>query len=164
VTPAHGRCWVFPDANINTDQIRPTPSLRLPLPEQALHVFAAIRPGWAALVQTGDILIGGKNFGTGSSRPASQVLVQLGIRALVAESINGLFFRNCVNYALPAIEIPGILDLVSEGDILDVDAARGTMRNERTGQSAQGAVMPPLLLEILESGGLINRLQAQGYI
>jgi 3-isopropylmalate/(R)-2-methylmalate dehydratase small subunit len=115
-------------------------------------------------VRTGDILIGGKNFGTGSSRPASQVLVQLGIRALVAESINGLFFRNCVNYALPAIEIPGILDLVSEGDILDVDAARGTMRNERTGQSAQGAVMPPLLLEILESGGLINRLQAQGYI
>jgi 3-isopropylmalate/(R)-2-methylmalate dehydratase small subunit len=164
MTPATGRCWVFPDANINTDQIRPTPSLRLPLAEQALHVFAAIRPGWAALVQTGDILIAGKNFGTGSSRPASQVLVQLGIRALVAESINGLFFRNCVNYALPAIEIPGILDLVTEGDAVTVDVVAGTVRDERNARVAQGAVMPPLLLEILESGGLINRLQAQGYI
>ncbi len=159
-----GRCWVFPEANVNTDLLRPTSVLRLPVAEQAQAVFETVRPGWSQQVRAGDILVGGKNFGTGSSRPASQVLAHLGIRLLIAESINGLFFRNCINYALPALEIPGILSAVSEGDVLSVDVEAGTVHDERTGATLRGAGIPPELLALIEAGGLLERLKAQQLI
>ena len=160
----HGRCWVFPEANVNTDVLRPTSVLRLPVAEQAKAVFETVRPGWSQLVRPGDVLVGGKNFGTGSSRPASQVLAHLGIHVLIAESINGLFFRNCINYALPALEVPGILAAVKEGDTLDVDVIAGTVRNERTGETLRGPGIPPELIELIEAGGLLERLKAQQLI
>src|SRR6185295_13897341 len=99
------RVWKFED-NINTDLILPSIAFYLSPPEQARYVFHANRPDWAAQVQPGDIIIGGKNFGMGSSRPAARSLKTLQIGALVAHSINGLFFRNAVNWALPAMECP----------------------------------------------------------
>ena len=91
----------------------------------AKSAYSGAPPGWSEQVTTGDILVAGRNFGAGSARPAAEILRVLGLRALVAESINGLFFRNCVNYALPVIEYPGILDVVNEGDIVRVNVGAG---------------------------------------
>src|SRR4029077_5425882 len=91
---AIGRVWTFGD-DINTDLMLPGPLLTASEEEQRRAVFSANRPGWVDKGRSGDIIIGGRNFGTGSSRPAARSLRNLGLGALVAESINGLFFRNC---------------------------------------------------------------------
>ena len=163
-TVPQGRAWVFAEANINTDQMMPNKGYVLPLAERAKLIFATYRPGWSEQVQEGDIIIAGRNFGAGSSRPAAEILRVLGIRAIVAESISGIFFRNCVNYALPAMECPGVLDAVTEGDIVRVDVAEGTLTNTRTGQTVRGARMPPMLLDIIKAGGTYDQLKRDGYL
>jgi 3-isopropylmalate/(R)-2-methylmalate dehydratase small subunit len=159
-----GRAWRFAEPNINTDLIMPVTAFRLSLEEQVKQVFASHRPGWAQEVREGDVLVGGPNFGTGSSRPAAELLRRLGIRALVAESVNDLFYRNCVNYALPLVECRGVTDVVREGDVVRVDVAEGTIQNLDTGQIVRGARMPELLLDVIAAGGLLPRLRAQGYL
>jgi 3-isopropylmalate/(R)-2-methylmalate dehydratase small subunit len=159
-----GRAWVFAEANLNTDLMMPSRGYPLPLPERAKLIFATYRPGWSEQVRAGDILVAGRNFGAGSARPAAEILRVLGIRALVAESINGLFFRNCVNYALPAMECPGVLDAVGEGDIVRVDVAEGVLANPRTGRSVQGSKVPALLLDIIDAGGTYEQLRRDGYL
>ena len=144
-----GRAWLFPEPNINTDQMMPNKGYVLPLAERAKLIFATYRPGWSEQVREGDIIIAGRNFGAGSSRPAAEILRVLGIRAIVAETISGIFFRNCVNYALPAMECPGVLDAVTEGDMVRVDVAEGVLTNTRTGRAVAGARMPPWLLQLL---------------
>jgi 3-isopropylmalate/(R)-2-methylmalate dehydratase small subunit len=115
-------------------------------------------------VRQGDLIVAGRNFGAGSSRPAPEILRVLGIGAIVAETISGIFFRNCVNYALPAMECPGVLDAVKEGDIVRVDVEMGTVTNARTGQTLSGAKMPPMLLDIIKAGGTYDQLKRDGYL
>jgi 3-isopropylmalate/(R)-2-methylmalate dehydratase small subunit len=158
-----GRAWMFAEDNINTDLMMPQTVFAKPLEEQLRHVFATYRPGWLDLVKPGDILIGGRNFGTGSSRPGSLLLRRLGISALAAETINGLFYRNCVNYALPAIECAGVRSLVTEGDIVRVDATTGVVQNITKGRSLTGKKMPEFLQAIVRAGGIMERLRAEGY-
>jgi 3-isopropylmalate/(R)-2-methylmalate dehydratase small subunit len=159
-----GRAWLFAEPNINTDLIMPAVAFRLPREEQVKLIFSAVRPGWTELVRRGDILVGGRNFGTGSSRPGSELLKLLGIGGLVADSINDLFYRNCVNYALPALECPGASGLVEEGDPVRLDARAGTFQNLRTGAELRGPAMPEMLWQIIEAGGLFERLRKEGYI
>ena len=100
-----GRVWKFGD-DINTDLMYPGFLHSLPEEERHLHCMSANRPGWAVQVQEGDILIAGKDFGTGSARPAAQSLFRLGIRCILAEAINGLFLRNAINFGLPVMPTP----------------------------------------------------------
>ncbi len=158
-----GRTWVFGD-NINTDLMYPNTSFRATEEERRKLVFSANRPGWSSIVQQGDILIGGVNFGTGSGRPGAKYLRELGVVALVAESINGLFLRNCINYALPAMECPGIGRIVKEGDVLSVDFDSGEVRNVLTAETCRATVLPPMLREILAAGGIVNVLVKNGFI
>jgi 3-isopropylmalate/(R)-2-methylmalate dehydratase small subunit len=159
-----GRVWLFAAANLDTDLMMPGATFRLPFSEQVKLVFSANRPGWYELVKPGDIIVAGPNFGTGSARPAPSLFKRLGISAIVAESFSDLFFRNCVNYALPAMACPGICSKVVEGDELDLDLRTGRIRNRRTGVEHHGTALPPMLAEIIAMGGLIPRLRAQGYI
>ncbi len=159
-----GRVWIFAEDNINTDLMMPQTVFSKSLEEQLRHVFATYRPGWVDEVRAGDIIVGGRNFGTGSSRPGSLLLKRLGVMALVAETINGLFYRNCVNYALPAMECAGIRDIVKEGDIVSVDTATGEIRNLTRSESRAGAPMPEFLQAIVRSGGIMERLRAEGYL
>lgn len=159
-----GRAWVFPEANINTDQMMPNRGYALSLQERTKLIFATYRPGWAEQVQPGDIIVAGRNFGAGSSRPAAEILRVLGITAIVAETISGIFFRNCVNYALPAMECPGVLDAVTDGDIVRVDVGEGVLTNTRTGQTLRGAKMPSMLLDIIKAGGTYDQLRRDGYL
>ena len=158
-----GRTWVFGD-NINTDLMYPNTSFRATEEERRKLVFSANRQGWSAEVRRGDILVGGVNFGTGSGRPGAKYIKELGVVALVAESINGLFLRNCVNYALPAMECPGVRKIIQEGDMLSVDFDSGEVRNMRTGASCKATILPPMLRDILRAGGILQILARDGYI
>jgi 3-isopropylmalate/(R)-2-methylmalate dehydratase small subunit len=162
--PIGGRAWVFPEADLDTDLMMPGSTFRLPYEEQVKLVFSANRPGWSDLVRPGDILVGGPNFGTGSARPAPALLRRLGIAAIVAETFSDLFFRNCVNYAMPALQCPGVTAAVTEGELVEVDLATGRVRVPSTGAELAGIPMPPMLIEIIELGGLTARLRELGYI
>jgi 3-isopropylmalate/(R)-2-methylmalate dehydratase small subunit len=124
----------------------------------------ANRPGWASLVYPGDVIIGGKNFGTGSSRPAADNLKNLGISCIIAESVNGLFLRNAVNSGIPALEASGIHDAVAEGDTITVDFKNSRITDIVNGRSITFRGLPPFLMEIIENGGIIKVLQAKGLL
>ena len=158
-----GRVWIAGD-NINTDLILPITAYYLTIEEQPKFVFSANRPGWSSEVRKGDILIGGKNFGMGSSRPAARSLKNLGLACLVAESINGLFYRNAVNFAFPALEAPGVSTLFQEGQTAEVSFDAFEVRNADTGASCQSAPMPTPLLDILKAGGIYPLLEKEGKI
>lgn len=158
-----GRVWIF-GHDINTDLIQPSSIVLLPIDKQVGHVFEANRPGWVESVQPGDAIVAGRNFGTGSSRPAPKVLRALGISAVIAESINGLFFRNCVNFGFAAVECPGILDAFTEGQEALVDLRTGRVQNVTTEAELQGRAWAPELLEILDAGGLIEQLSGEGLL
>jgi 3-isopropylmalate/(R)-2-methylmalate dehydratase small subunit len=96
-----GRAWVFGDS-VDTDNMYPGFAMKLSLQEAAKHVFYDLRPGWTDQVAAGDIVVAGRNFGIGSSRPVAQLFLELGVAALVAEEFNSLFLRNSVNFGLPA--------------------------------------------------------------
>ena len=157
------RVWKVGD-NINTDLILPSAAFYLKPEEQARCVFSANRPGWANQVQQGDILIGGKNFGMGSSRPAARSLKNLGLACLVAPYINGLFFRNCVNFAFPAVECAGVDETFEEGDIAEVDFEQATVKNVTRGTTLTGRPMPPKLLALVRAGGIYPLLEKEGLI
>jgi 3-isopropylmalate/(R)-2-methylmalate dehydratase small subunit len=157
------RTWKFGD-NINTDLILPNVAFYLTAQEQLGYIFRANRPGWVDLVQPGDILIGGKNFGMGSSRPAARNLKNLGLACLVAEGINGLFYRNCVNFAFPATECAGVHEMFEEGDVAEVDFDAATVTNVTNGKSRSMRAIPPPLLSIIEAGGIFPLLEREGAI
>jgi 3-isopropylmalate/(R)-2-methylmalate dehydratase small subunit len=157
------RVWKFGD-NINTDLILPIQAFYLKPEEQPRYVFQANRPGWVDLVQPGDILIGGKNFGMGSSRPAARSLKNLGLACLVAPYINGLFFRNAVNFAFPAMECPGVDEAFEEGDVAEVDFEAATVKNVTRNKTLNGRAMPPKLMELVKAGGIYPLLEKEGLI
>lgn len=160
---ARGRAWVFGD-EINTDDMYPGFAMKLPVPEAAQHMFDATRPGWPKLVEPGDIVVAGRNFGLGSSRACAELFVHLGISCLVAEQYNSLFHRNALNYGLPALVVPNARQLLDEGDVLDIDAVAGVLRNETQGTEHDIEPLPSFVAELIAGGGLINRLEAGGYL
>jgi 3-isopropylmalate/(R)-2-methylmalate dehydratase small subunit len=115
-------------------------------------------------VTAGDIVVAGRNFGLGSSRPVAALFRQLGVAALVAEEFNSLFFRNAVNAGLPAMTVPGVTSAFTDADTGTFNLATGGWRNETTGASGTVPVLPDLVLEIIASGGVLPRLAAQGYL
>lgn len=158
-----GRVWKFGN-NIDTDQMMPHDTFKLPVKEQSRSAFKVIRPGWADQVRQGDIIVAGENFGMGSSRPVARTLKFLGIESIIAESLNGLFFRNCITYGLPAFNLPGVLDCFQEGEEAEVDPRAGTVKNTNTGISLQTQALPKMLMKIIEAGGIIELLRKEGYL
>jgi 3-isopropylmalate/(R)-2-methylmalate dehydratase small subunit len=157
------RVWIVGD-NINTDLILPNKAFYLTHEEQAQYVFHANRPGWAQQVRQGDILIGGRNFGMGSSRAAARSLKNLGLSCLLAESLNGLFLRNCVNFAFPALECPGVHAAFSEGDHAEVEFEIAHVRNITRGTELAAKPLPESLLKIVTAGGVYALLEKEGLI
>jgi len=158
-----GRTWKFGD-NINTDLMLPGPLLLATEDEQRRAVFSANRPGWVDQVSAGDMIVGGLNYGMGSSRPAARSLRNCGIAALVAESINGLFFRNAVNYGLLALECPGVSAAFAEGQTAEIELEDFTVRNRETGQVLKALPVPQMLLDMMLGGGVYPHLEREGLI
>jgi 3-isopropylmalate/(R)-2-methylmalate dehydratase small subunit len=159
-----GRVWKFGD-NINTDLMLPGDVHTASEEIQARHVFAANRPGWVDEMRPGDIIIGGKNYGTGSSRPAARSLRNIGIACVIADSINGLFFRNCVNFGLLALECPGAPELFpEEGQIAQIDLNEFRVTNLTAGKSLKAQPVPGNLLTLMRGGGIYPVLERDGLI
>ena len=158
-----GRVWKFGD-DINTDLMLPGPLLTATEAEQARAVFSANRPGWIDRIAPGDIIVGGRNFGTGSSRPAARSLRNIGLGALLAESINGLFFRNAVSFGFLALECPGVHAAFEEGHTAKISVADWTVRNHDTGAVLRANPVPERLLALMTGGGIYPLLEAEGLI
>ncbi len=149
-----GRVWKF-GANVDTDQIIPAEYLVTgDARELAKHVFEKARPGFAEKVRKGDILVADENFGCGSSREhAPRALIGAGISCVVAKSFARIFFRNAINIGLPVVEC----DVSAEdGDELEIDFEKGVIRNLTTNKSYVFKPLPEFLLNLLNSGGLVE--------
>lgn len=155
-----GRAWVFGDS-INTDAMYPGFAMKMDIPEAAQHVFYDLRPGWVSDVRQGDIVIAGQNFGIGSSRPVAALMRHLGVAALVAEEFNSLFLRNAINNGLPAVTVPGVRQYLTEGDTITLDLDDSCLTDGQV--RLDFAPLPAFVLDILDAGGLLPRLVADGY-
>ena len=158
-----GRVWKFGD-NINTDLMLPGDVHAGTEEEQAKAVFAANRPGWINEMARGDIIVGGRNYGTGSSRPAARSLRNIGIACLIADSINSLFFRNSVNFGLVSLECPGVSEAFEELQIAEVSLTDFTVKNRSTGKVLQAVIVPPNMLAMMQGGGIYPVLEREGLI
>jgi len=158
---AGGRAWVFGD-DVNTDYIISSKRKRDTLDPQVLAGFLMedIRPGFGALVEPGDFLVAGANFGCGSAMEiATEVIKGAGIRAILAKSFSRTFFRNGVNGGLLMLVLD--TDGIAEGDVLSVEE-RGDVvrvRNISKGQCHALAGTPSAVIEIVRDGGLIAHLK-----
>ncbi len=148
-----GRAWRFGD-NVDTDQIIPAEYLvTMDREELAKHAFARARPEFAEGVAVGDIVVGGSNFGCGSSREhAPRALQGAGVSCVVARSFARIFFRNSVNIGLPVIEAD--ID-AADGDTITVDLGSGKLVNESSGKEYAFKGYPPFVVMLMEKGGLI---------
>ena len=156
-----GRAWKFGD-DVDTDSIVPGKYLILLDPaEIAAHVMEGVRPGFAELVAQGDVIVGGANFGTGSSRdPAVKGLQAAGIQAIVAESFARIFFRNCINAGLAPVECPDA-GKIEEGQHVRIDVIEGKVTVVETGEVLEAVPLPAEIESILDAGGLVEFMRAQ---
>jgi len=147
--------------NVDTDVILPGKYLALTDPaELRKHAMEGVSAGFASKFADGVVIVAGENFGQGSSREhAAIALKAAGVRCLVAESFARIFYRNAINIGLPALECPGIVTQVTDGDQLSVDLERGQIRNLRTGATATAEPIPLDLLQVLNDGGIIEHLK-----
>ncbi len=157
-----GRVWKFGD-DINTDLIFPQVAFLKPEAEQPKYCFSANRPGWVEQVQPGDLIVGGRNFGTGSGRAIGKIFSSLKITGLLAESFNGLGLRNCINYGLPVLPAPGVSEFFDEGDVAQVDWAGGEVKNLTKGTTMIGNPLPEALRDIADAGGVMAILIKEGF-
>ena len=156
------RAWVFGD-DLDTDQIVPGRYAPFMVGQDKFHLYAFCdaRPGFAKEVQPGDLLVGGENFGCGSSREyAVAALKKLGLGGVVAKSFARIFFRNCVNLGIPAVESADAAALVRDGDEVTLDLAAGVLLTPRG--DARLRALPDFAREILNAGGVVAYLRAHG--
>jgi 3-isopropylmalate/(R)-2-methylmalate dehydratase small subunit len=151
-----GRVWKYGD-NVDTDAIIPARYLNVSTPEElAEHCMEDWDADFASQVQAGDVMVGGANFGCGSSREhAPLALKGAGISCVVAQSFARIFYRNSINIGLPILECPEAVAATEAGQVLEVDLAQGTVKNVDTGQVFQAGAYPEFLMAIINAGGLI---------
>jgi 3-isopropylmalate/(R)-2-methylmalate dehydratase small subunit len=147
--------------NIDTDVILPGKYLILVDPcELAKHALESLDTTFPDKAKKGVIVIGGKNFGCGSSREQAPLALKYsGVKCIIAESFARIFFRNAINIGLPVIECKGISRAVETGDELAIDFEAGKIENISNCKKFQVDKLPPFILEILADGGLIENLR-----
>lgn len=152
-----GKVWVLGD-DIDTDIIIPTEYLALKTVEDMKpFAFSPLRPELAGLIQPGDIIVAGKNFGCGSSREqAPEVIKALGIKCIIARSFARIFYRNSINNGLLLIENANLYDDIKEGDSIEVKIGSCV---EYNGKSYPISSLPENLLEIINAGGLVKAMR-----
>ncbi|WP_342131577.1 LeuD/DmdB family oxidoreductase small subunit [Hydrogenophaga sp. OTU3427] len=156
MNPTH-KVWKL-GADIDTDQLAPGAYMKLGIDGIAPHCLEAVRPEFAAQVRPGDVIAAGPNFGIGSSREqAAGALVQLGVRAVIAPSFSGLFFRNAFNLGLLLLTCPQATQL-SEGETVALDLQALTL-TRASGEVLACDPIPGFLLDMVEAGGLLNQLR-----
>ena len=158
----NGKVWKFGD-NISTDHIIPGRFyyLRSNLEELKKHVFDDIVPDSYKKVNKGDIVVGGRNFGLGSSREHAPLIIKLaGIDAIVADSFARIFYRNAINVGLAAIicDVSGI----NEGDNLEINMEEGSLSDKTNDIQKNFSRLPSIMRDILKEGGLDYYIKKHG--
>ena len=155
----NGKTWKFGDG-ISTDHIQPSRyfHLRGDLPELAKHVLEGAREDFPTLFGPGDFVVGGSNFGLGSSREHAPTIIKIaGLSAVLAKSFARIFFRNAINVGLPLVICD--TDQIEEGDALEVDLEAGVVHNKSQGTEIPFSPLPPFMVRILNDGGLLHHIQ-----
>lgn len=152
-----GRVWRFGD-DVDTDAIIPARYLNTSDPlELAKHVMEDADKEFPAKVKTGDIIVAGKNFGCGSSREHAPIAIKAaGIQAVIAKSFARIFYRNSFNIGLPIFESEEASTGIREGDVIEIDADKGIIRDETKGDEYAAEPIPPFMQELIAAGGLIE--------
>jgi 3-isopropylmalate/(R)-2-methylmalate dehydratase small subunit len=155
-----GKAWTFRE-NMNTDEIIPGRyNITIDPLELAKYVFCEVKPEYAKNVKPGDIIVGGGNFGCGSSREHAPIAIKGSqARCIIAPSFARIFFRNAINIGLPILECPEAVADITEGDEVDVDLVNGKITNNTKGHIYQAQPLPEFVLKIADAGGIVNFLR-----
>lgn len=156
-----GTAWKFGN-DIDTDIIVPGRYLIYTDEERlSQHCMEGLDADFSKKCKKGDFIVAGKNFGCGSSREHAPIALKgVGVSAVIAESFARIFYRNATNVGVPLLEAPGVSELIEDGEEIEVDMEKGLIISE-SGKEIEFKKLPPFMLEILESGGLINYLKNQ---
>lgn len=157
---AHGKVIKYGD-NIDTDVIIPARYLNTQdHAELAKHCMEDIDVDFAKKIKAGDIMVGGANFGCGSSREHAPIAIKAsGISCVIAKDFARIFFRNSINIGLPILECPEASADIENGDEVEVDFDSGVITNVTKGSTYKAAAFPPFMQEIINDGGLINHIK-----
>jgi len=155
-----GQVWKFGN-NIDTDLIIPARYLNTSDPKElAEHAMEDADPTWVKKMAKGDFIVGGENFGCGSSREHAPIALKAaGVSAVIAKSFARIFYRNAINIGLPILESAEAAEEIKEGDTIEVDLAAGAISDQTSGKSFKAEPFPPFMQKIIDAGGLINYLK-----
>ena len=152
-----GRVWKFGD-NVDTDAIVPGKYLVLNSSKDlAKHAFENVRPNFASQVIKGDIVVGGENFGCGSSREHAPLALKDNVGVVLARSFARIFFRNAIDIGLPVVECD--TTEIEDGDILHVDLDEGNIYNKTQNKEIPITPFPPFIKNIIDAGGLVQYIK-----
>ena len=157
-----GKAFKFGDS-ISTDHIVPgrLAHLRSNLPELAKHVLEDADPTFAGKVKPGDFVVGGNNFGLGSSREHAPLVIKMaGVSAVLAKSVARIFFRNAINLGLPVLVCD--TDKIDDGDTIEIEMKAGIVQDITNGNKVSFKPIPPFMSAILAEGGLIPYIKKYG--
>ncbi len=157
-----GKTWKYGD-NVDTDVIIPARYLNDPDPAAlASHCMEDIDDTFAGNVKQGDIMVGGWNFGCGSSREHAPISIQAsGISCVIAASFARIFYRNSLNIGFPILECPEAALEISKGDEVCVDLSTGVIEDKTTGKTYQANPQPPFIQAMIDAGGLLKYLKGK---
>jgi 3-isopropylmalate/(R)-2-methylmalate dehydratase small subunit len=154
-----GKIWKFGD-NIDTDAIIPARYLNTSDPQElAKHCMEDADPAFVAKMKTGDIIVGGENFGCGSSREHAPIAIKAaGISCVVAKSFARIFYRNSFNMGLPIFESRELTDAVAQGAEITVDSAKGSIVVTDGGKTFPFSPIPSFMEQLIADGGLMRHI------
>ena len=157
-----GKVFKYGD-NVETDVIIPARYLNAPSPEDlAKHCMEDIDADFVKNVNKGDIMVGGANFGCGSSREHAPISIRAaGISCVIASSFARIFYRNAINIGFPILECPEAAEKIQNGDTVSVDFSTGVITDETTGEKFQATAFPQFINGIIENGGLLKYIKAK---
>jgi 3-isopropylmalate/(R)-2-methylmalate dehydratase small subunit len=158
-----GKAWLFGD-DVDTDAIIPARYLSTSDPEQlAAHCMEDADPEFPRKVTPGDIIVGGKNFGCGSSREHAPISIKAsGVSCVIAGSFARIFYRNAFNMGLPIFESQEAAGRIRTGDMVEVNPATGSIRNITRDEEFRAEPYPAFMMDLINAGGLIPYLLKGG--
>jgi len=157
-----GKAYKYGD-NVDTDVIIPARYLNTSDPEElARHAMEDIDAEFAKTVKTGDVIVAGRNFGSGSSREhAPLALKTIGVAAVIAPSFARIFYRNAFNIGFPILECGEAAEAIEAGDEISIDLITGIITNETKEETYKAEPLPEFMRGLIESGGLVEYVRAR---
>ncbi|MDR0854300.1 MAG: 3-isopropylmalate dehydratase small subunit [Clostridiales Family XIII bacterium] len=157
-----GKAYKYGD-NVDTDVIIPARNLNIMDPvELATHAMEDIDADFANTVQSGDVIVAGKNFGSGSSREHAPLVLKVsGVSAVIAPSFARIFYRNAFNIGFPILESSEAAEKIDAGDEIEIDFKTGIIKNVTKGENYESQPLPEFMANLIDKGGLVEYVKAK---